>query len=96
MVLTDAGAAASDIDGSLIVINNFSLVIAATPNGGTIVLTNQVRVYRPLSTMGNTLDVSYVTVTNVFMCRARQYGRSITYLWIAQHLSRCSARSGTT
>ena len=59
MVLTDVGAASSDFDGGLIVINNFSSVLGMTSNGGTIALSNQVRIYGPMSTMGNPVDVAY-------------------------------------
>jgi hypothetical protein len=81
MVLTDVGAAASDSDGGLIVINNFSSVIAATPNGGTIALTNQVRVYGPLSTLGNPVDVAYDAVSQrIYVAeRANMGGRLLTF-----------------
>lgn len=81
MVLTDVGAAASDSDGGLIVINNFSSVINATPNGGTIALTNQVRVYGPLSTLGNPVDVAYDAVSQrIYVAeRANMGGRLLTF-----------------
>ncbi|MES2811225.1 MAG: hypothetical protein V4670_02035 [Bacteroidota bacterium] len=64
MILTDVGSAASDVDGGLIVINNFSTVIANTLNGGTVALANQIRVYGPNSKLGNPVDVAYDYVTN--------------------------------
>ncbi|WP_353088530.1 hypothetical protein [Flavobacterium sp.] len=96
MVLTDVGAVASDIDGGLIFINNFSLVIAATPNGGTIALTNQVRVYGPLSTLGNPVDVAYDAVSKPIYVSERANMGFFVHLWIAQHHSRCSARGCST
>lgn len=64
MVLTDVGSATSATDGGIIVINDFSTKIAATPNMGTITMANQVRVYGPNSTLGNPVDVAYDSVTN--------------------------------
>ncbi|GAA4056074.1 hypothetical protein [Flavobacterium chungnamense] len=63
MILTDVGSAASDSDGGLIVINNFSSVLAATPNMGTIATSSQIRLYGPNSTLGNPVDVSYDDLT---------------------------------
>jgi signal peptidase I len=64
MILTDVGSAASDVDGGLIVINNFSNVIANTSNGGTVALADQIRIYGPNSKLGNPVDVAYDNVTN--------------------------------
>lgn len=64
MILTDVGSAASDSDGGIIVINDFSSKIAATTNLGTIAMTNQVRIYGPNSTLGNPVDVAYDSVTD--------------------------------
>ena len=64
MVLTDVGSATSDSDGGIIVINDFSSKIAATPNMGTIAMTSQVRIYGPNSTLGNPVDVAYDSVTD--------------------------------
>jgi hypothetical protein len=64
MVLTDVGSATSATDGGIIVINDFTTRIAATPNMGTIAMTNQVRIYGPNSTLGNPVDVAYDSVTN--------------------------------
>ena len=73
MVLTDVGSAASATDGGIIVINDFSSKIAATPNMGTIAMTNQVRIYGPNSTLGNPVDVAYDSVTD--------------YIYIAERLN---------
>lgn len=64
MVLTDVGAAASDSDGGIIIINNFSSTIAATSNMGTIAMANQIRIYGPNSNLGNPVDIAYDSVTD--------------------------------
>lgn len=64
MILTDVGSATSDIDGGIIVINDFSTKIAATANMGTIAMSNQVRIYGPNSNLGNPVDVAYDNVTD--------------------------------
>lgn len=63
MVLTDVGSAASDVDGGIIVINNFSSVLGATSNLGTIAMSNQVRIYGVNSKLGNPVDVAYDNAT---------------------------------
>ena len=81
MVLTDVGSAASDSDGGIIVINNFSSVFANTTNMGTIAMTNQVRIYGPNSTLGNPLDVAYDSVTdNIYIAeRLNGGGKVLTF-----------------
>ena len=59
MVLNDVGLATSDIDGGIVVIENFSAVFSSTPNDGTISLSNQKRIYGPNSTLGNPVDVAF-------------------------------------
>lgn len=73
MILTDVGSATSDIDGGIIVINDFSTKIAATANMGTITMPNQVRIYGTNSTLGNPVDVAYDSVTD--------------YIYIAERLN---------
>jgi hypothetical protein len=73
MILTDVGSAASDSDGGIIVINDFTSRIAATANLGTIAMANQVRIYGASSTLGNPVDVAYDSVTN--------------YIYIAERLN---------
>ncbi|CAM4244709.1 LVIVD repeat-containing protein [Flavobacterium terrigena] len=73
MILTDVGNAASDSDGGIIVINDFSAKINATANLGTIAMTNQVRIYGPNSTLGNPVDVAYDSDKN--------------YIYIAERLN---------
>lgn len=81
MILTDVGLAASDSDGGLIVINNFSTVLNATANLGTIPMTSQVRVYGPNSTLGNPVDVAYDSMTGkIFIAeRLNAGGRLLTF-----------------
>lgn len=64
MILSDVGSATDDADGGLIVINNFSAVLNATANMGTIAMSDQVRIYGPNSLLGNPVDVAYDHVTN--------------------------------
>lgn len=64
MILSDVGLASSATDGGLIVINNFSSVLNATANMGTIAMSNQIRIYGPNSLLGNPVDVAYDHVTN--------------------------------
>ncbi len=64
MILTDVASAASATDGGLVIINNFSSVLSATANLGTIGMSNQVRIYGPNSLLGNPVDVAYDHVTN--------------------------------
>ena len=64
MVLSDVGLASSATDGGLIIINNFSSVLNATVNMGTIAMNNQIRIYGPNSLLGNPVDVAYDFVTN--------------------------------
>lgn len=59
MVLTDVGSATSDVDGGIVVIENFSSVFSSTSNDGTISLSNQKRIYGPNSTLGNPVDVAF-------------------------------------
>lgn len=64
MLLTDVGSVASDSDGGIIVINNFSTVLSATANLGTIATSNQIRIYGPNSKLGNPVDIAYDKKTN--------------------------------
>jgi hypothetical protein len=81
MVLTDVGAAASDSDGGVIVINNFSSVFSSTANNGTISTANQIRIYGPNSMLGNPVDVAYDNVTKMIYVaeRANGGGRVLTF-----------------
>lgn len=59
MVLTDVGSATSDVDGGIVVIENFNSVFSSTASGGTIPLTSQKRIYGQNSTLGNPVDVAF-------------------------------------
>lgn len=81
MVLTDVGLAASDSDGGVIVIKNFSSVLSSVANNGTISTANQIRIYGPNSLLGNPVDVAYDNVTKMICVaeRANGGGRVLTY-----------------
>lgn len=74
MVLTDVGSATSDTDGGIVVINNFSVVIAGTPNNGTIAMNSQKRIYGANSTLGNPVDCTYDSVTDKIYVAERLNG----------------------
>jgi hypothetical protein len=59
MVMTDIGDAASDSDGGLHIINNFSSVLSATEDGGMISLDNQARISGSNTSLGNPVNVVY-------------------------------------
>jgi len=59
MVLTDVGSATSDVDGGIVVIENFNSVFSSTAAGGTIPLISQKRIYGQNSTLGNPVDVAF-------------------------------------
>lgn len=52
-------AADAKTDGGFQVIQDFSSVLSSTDDGGTINLTNQIRVAGPSTMMGNPIDVAY-------------------------------------
>lgn len=81
MILTDVGSATVDNDGALIVINNFTSVLNATPNAGTITTTSQVKISGPMSTLGNPVDVAYDDVTEkIFVAeRLNAGGKVLTF-----------------
>ncbi len=59
MLMTDVADAASETDGALHIINGFSGKLAATANGGTIALADQIRIDGTASKLGNPVDVAY-------------------------------------
>lgn len=81
MILTDVGSAASDSDGGLVIIKNFSSVFGSTANMGTIAMSNQERIYGPNSTLGNPVDVAYDYETNkIYVAeRANEGGKVLTF-----------------
>lgn len=74
MILTDVGSAASDSDGGIIVINNFTTILDATANLGTISSDNQIRVYGANSKLGNPVDVGYDEKTKYIYIAERLNG----------------------
>lgn len=81
MILTDVASAASATDGGLIIIKNFSTVFNTTAAAGTIMMTNQIRVYGPNSLLGNPVDVAYdPTTKNIYVAeRLNAGGQVLTY-----------------
>lgn len=81
MILTDVGSATSDSDGGIIVINNYNSVLSATANAGTVMTTDQVRIYGPNSTLGNPVDVAYDNITKkIYIAeRLNMGGRVLTF-----------------
>ncbi|MDK2772653.1 MAG: hypothetical protein KYX68_10575 [Flavobacterium sp.] len=81
MILTDVASAASDSDGGLVIIENFSSVFSSTANMGTIAMSNQKRIYGPNSTLGNPVDVAYDSNTNrIYVAeRANGGGKVLTF-----------------
>jgi hypothetical protein len=82
MVLSDVGAASSDVDGGLVVIKNFKSVFNATANNGTIMMDKQLRIYGPNSMLGNPVDVAYDNVIKMIYVaeRANGGGRLLSYM----------------
>ncbi|MEY2630891.1 MAG: hypothetical protein RLZZ469_1788 [Bacteroidota bacterium] len=74
MVLTDVGSATSDSDGGVIVIKNFSSVLANTSNMGTIATANQLRIYGSATMLGNPLDVAYDSSSKKIYVAERLFG----------------------
>ncbi len=59
MVLTDIGAASSATDGGIIIITDYSAKMEVAGNGGTIMMSDQIRIYGPATTLGNPVDVAF-------------------------------------
>ncbi len=59
MIMTDVADAASDSDGAVHVISGFTNKMVATSNGGTLALSDQVRISGPNTSLGNPVDVAY-------------------------------------
>lgn len=74
MVLTDVGSATSDSDGGVIVIKNFTTVLANTSNMGTIATANQLRIYGSATMLGNPLDVAYDSAAKKIYVAERLFG----------------------
>lgn len=74
MVLTDVGDATSATDGGIVVIENWSSVMANTADGGTVALSSQKRIYGSSTLLGNPVDVSYDDDTNIIYVAERLNG----------------------
>ena len=74
MVLTDVGSATSDSDGGIIIIKNFTTVLANTSNMGTIATANQLRIYGSATMLGNPLDVAYDSAAKKIYVAERLFG----------------------
>ena len=59
MIMTDVADAASDSDGAVHVIRAFTNKMVATSNGGTLALSDQVRISGANTSLGNPVDVAY-------------------------------------
>ena len=60
MILTDIGEASNgQDDGGFHIINNFASVFGGTSNGGTLALSDQIRVSGTNTLLGNPVDVAY-------------------------------------
>ncbi|TXK33245.1 hypothetical protein FVR03_19350 [Pontibacter qinzhouensis] len=81
MVLTDVADAASDTDGAVHVINNFTSVFNSTANGATIPLSSQVRIAGSSTLLGNPVDVAYDDASKrIFVAeRANGGGQVLVY-----------------
>jgi hypothetical protein len=81
MILTDVGNATSGTDGGIVIIKNFSGIINATANKGTIAVTNQLKISGPNSLLGNPVDVAYDYVTKkIYVAeRLNAGGEVLTY-----------------
>lgn len=70
-VLTDIGSAMDASDGGFHVISNFTTKLNATPNNGTLSVSQQVRVAGNNTVLGNPVDVAYDGATEtVFIAEA--------------------------
>lgn len=76
MVLTDIGSAASGDDGGLIIINDFwSKYMNAASGSGMIPMSEQIRIYGPMSELGNPVDVAVHSDSDmIFVAERKQDG----------------------
>jgi hypothetical protein len=79
MVMTDIGSATNtQDDGGFQIISNFTSKFSAVANGGTLALSDQVRVSGASTLMGNPVDVAYYAATGtVFIAEAGNGGGRI-------------------
>ncbi|WP_130733727.1 hypothetical protein [Flavobacterium sp. J27] len=97
MILTDVADAASDSDGGVVIINNFTNVLNSTSNMGTIAMNNQIRIYGSETMLGNPVDVAYDYVTNrIFVAeRANGGGKVLAFVYptVSGNLAPISSRT---
>ncbi|GAB3658425.1 hypothetical protein GCM10028791_31350 [Echinicola sediminis] len=74
MVLTDIGDAASDSDGAITIIPDFSSTLSSTANGGTIALSQQARIEGNNTFLGNPVDVAYSASSGMVFVAERANG----------------------
>lgn len=68
LVLTDIGSSVIDSDGAIVVINDFTSVLDATANLGTIASSNQIKISGSNTHLGNPVDVAYDNVSkNIYV-----------------------------
>ena len=74
MVLTDVGATTSHTNSGIILSNNFPDAFTATPNMGTIAMSNQIRIYEPGTMPGNPVAIASENVTKKIFIAERLKG----------------------
>lgn len=74
MVLTDVGATTSHTNSGIILSNNFPDAFTATPNMGTIAMSNQIRIYGPGTMPGNPVAIASENVTKKIFIAERLKG----------------------
>jgi len=80
LVMTDIGDAGNTTnDGAFHVINNFRTVLDEVNAGGTLAMSNQIRVDGLLTLMGNPIDVAYNHKTNTVYVTDVGTGRVLGY-----------------
>jgi len=80
MVLTDVGAATSHTDGGIILSNNFPDAFTATPNMGTIAMSNQIRIYEPGKMPGNPVAIASENITKKIFIAERLGRRKCSFI----------------
>lgn len=78
-VLTDIADATVSTDGGFHVIADFTTKLDATPNGGTIALSDQVRVAGSNTVLGNPVDVAYDGDTETIFIAEAANGRILAF-----------------
>ena len=79
MVLTDIGSAGSAEDGALVVITDFINKFNAAGDGGTIALSDQVRIEGPSTELGNPVDVVVNAEKNAIYVAERAQGKFLIF-----------------